>query len=151
MFDTIIEAINNFQYSRSLPFCNELVPYISCAIYIPGNIILSWLMGRWAKKNPEKSKSLIAASRKFSIVYNGFMVALSLFTFIAVVIGLTMRGMIHPAYLVCETTGHDLSGILGVASYTYYVTKYIEAIDTFFLCLRNKYITWLHLYHHGCK
>lgn len=151
MFEQVVDFVKNFEYSRDLPFCQEIVPYVSCAIYIPGNILLSYIIRKWAASNPEKSKALIAGSRKFSIIYNAFMVILSLTTFIADVVGLYMRGKIHPAYLVCETTGKDLSGILGLASYTYYVTKYIEAIDTLLLCLRNKYITWLHLYHHGCK
>lgn len=39
--------------------------------------------------------------------------------------------------------------MLGLSGYVYFLTKYIEFIDTVLLALKNKRISWLHLYHHS--
>lgn len=146
--NTYISKLESFRYSRDLPLTKEYIPFTCFIIYF---IVLNGL-SYFVRKYQDKYSAIgkIASLSKFiSVPYNAFMVLNSLITAILGIYGLYIRGHEHPHLILCEVDGSDLSGILGVACYMYYVSKYIEVVDTFLLAIRGKPLSWLHTYHHA--
>ena len=146
--DSYIEKLESFRYSRSLPMAHEYIPFISVVVYFVVLNSLSLFVRKFQDRLPVLKK-IGSMSKILSIPYNTFMVINSLVTALLGIYGLYMRGREHPYLMLCETTGSDIKGILGLSCYMYYVTKYIEVTDTFFLAIRGKPLSWLHTYHHA--
>lgn len=51
--------------------------------------------------------------------------------------------------LFCDPDGRNTSGTLVFLCYVNYIYKYIELVDTVFLCLRHKQTPFIHVYHHA--
>ena len=146
--DTYVSKLESFQYSRDLPLAREYIPFASFVLYFIVLNSLSWFVRRFQEKLPF-IKKVATLSKLISIPYNAFMVFNSFVTAILGIYGLYLRGREHFHLILCEVNGTDLSGILGVACYMYYVSKYIEVVDTFLLAIRGKPLSWLHTYHHA--
>ena len=146
--DSYIEKLESFRYSRSLPMAHEYIPFISVVVYFVVLNSLSLFVRKFQDRLPVLKK-IASMSKILSIPYNAFMVINSLVTALLGIYGLYVRGREHPYLMLCETTNSDIKGILGLSCYMYYVTKYIEVTDTFFLAIRGKPLSWLHTYHHA--
>lgn len=146
--DTYVSKLESFQYSRDLPLAREYIPFVCFVLYFIILNSLSYLVRKYQDKY-SFIKRIAALSKIVSIPYNLFMVLNSLITAFLGIYGLYLRGREHFHLILCEVNGSDLYGILGVACYMYYVSKYIEVVDTFLLAVRGKPLSWLHTYHHA--
>ncbi|XP_002733299.1 very long chain fatty acid elongase 4-like [Saccoglossus kowalevskii] len=87
----------------------------------------------------------------FMLIYNAFLVGLSTFMFMKFLLAAWPR----PEFSwLCQSVDYssNLQPIrLASACWWFYISKYIEFIDTFIFILRKKngQVTFLHLYHHA--
>ena len=82
------------------------------------------------------------------MLHNIFLVILNLF----VCVGSGLLGWFHPeSYTTCFLFGRKRPFDEALLTYVYYISKYIDWIDTVFLVLRRKdrHVSLLHLYHHA--
>lgn len=83
------------------------------------------------------------------LIHNFYLTAISaalLALFIEQLLPTVVRGGIFHA--ICDHSGGWTQPLV-VLYYLNYLTKYLELLDTVFLCLKKKPLTFLHCYHHG--
>lgn len=51
--------------------------------------------------------------------------------------------------MTCDHRTRLASSSLVMPMYVTFLTKYVEFVDTFFLCVRNKPTPFIHVYHHA--
>ncbi|KKY34365.1 putative elongation of fatty acids protein 3 [Diaporthe ampelina] len=100
--------------------------------------------GRELMRNREPFKL-----KAFFLVHNFYLTAISgilLALFIEQLLPTVVRGGIFHA--ICDHDGGWTQPLV-VLYYLNYLTKYLELLDTVFLFLKKKPLTFLHCYHHG--
>lgn len=94
------------------------------------------------KREPFKLNPIFMFHNLFLTVVSGGLLAL----FIEQILSTVVRHGIF--YAICDTRG-GWTPKLVTLYYLNYFTKYIELLDTVFLVLKKKPLTFLHTYHHG--
>ncbi|KAK3325359.1 fatty acid elongase [Apodospora peruviana] len=100
--------------------------------------------GRQLMRNREPFKL-----RTLFLIHNFYLTAISgilLVLFIEQLLGTVARKGIF--YAICDADGGWTQPLV-VLYYLNYLTKYLELLDTCFLFLKKKPLTFLHCYHHG--
>eukprot|EP00727_Mastigamoeba_balamuthi_P013463 m51a1_g874 hypothetical protein (258) ;mRNA; r:864967-865858 len=137
------KVVQSFEWGEHRPLSAWWVPLAAAALYVPTVVALS----RWAKSSAHGQQP--PTLRRVSLVYNTLMVALCFSTFAAVLVSFAHRLFTTGLFsLICDDGG-AMRGLPALAAYTYYLTKYVEFMDTVFLALRRKNLTVLHVYHHA--
>ena len=87
--------------------------------------------------------------RNYKNEYNTFMVISSIINFICMIITCIENKKFDDIYgFFCNQI--EINSIYSkLAIYIFFISKYIEWIDTIFLILENKSITFLHIFHHS--
>lgn len=93
-------------------------------------------------REPFKLKSLFLFHNLYLTLISGALLAL----FIEQLLPTVVRGGIFHA--ICDREGGWTQPLV-VLYYLNYLTKYLELLDTVFLFLKKKPLTFLHCYHHG--
>jgi hypothetical protein len=93
-------------------------------------------------REPFKFNGLFKIHNLFLTVLSGSLLAL----FVEQLLPTVTRNGIF--YAICDANG-GWTDRLVVLYYLNYITKYIELLDTVFLVLKKKPLTFLHTYHHG--
>ncbi|KEZ39963.1 hypothetical protein SAPIO_CDS8936 [Scedosporium apiospermum] len=93
-------------------------------------------------REPFKLKGLFLIHNLYLTLISGILLAL----FIEQLFGTVVRGGIFHA--ICHREGGWTQPLV-VLYYLNYLTKYLELLDTVFLFLKKKPLTFLHCYHHG--
>eukprot|EP00802_Teleaulax_amphioxeia_P020240 Tamp_20513.p1 GENE.Tamp_20513~~Tamp_20513.p1 ORF type:complete len:327 (+),score=62.89 Tamp_20513:146-982(+) len=106
---------------------------------------LRWWMG------PAETKQKDGAGLKLAMcVHNAFLCLLSAAMFAGAGYEAYLRSKDDGVrWLFCEEIGRKASGGVYYWSYIYYLSKYIEFIDTLFKVLKRKPLDFLHTYHHA--
>jgi fatty acid elongase 3 len=94
------------------------------------------------REQPFKLKSLFLIHNLYLTAISGALLVLFLEQLIPTV---ARRGVF---YAICDTEGGWTQPLV-VLYYLNYLTKYLELLDTVFLFLKKKPLTFLHCYHHG--
>ena len=150
MYNPVKVVIEKYHYFMSLsdprvnkwPFMHSPFPTIFiCLSYV-------FFAKVWGPKMMENRKPI--ETRKAMIVYNFLMVMCSA---VIVYYGLAYQWL-NGSSLICQPCDYSTSGpamIIARISYFYYITKFIEFMDTIFFVIRkkNSQITNLHVIHHG--
>lgn len=97
-----------------------------------------WMRNR----EPYKLKTLFLIHNFYLTAISGILLAL----FIEQLLPIVVRGGIFHA--ICHADGGWTQPLV-VLYYLNYLTKYLELLDTCFLFLKKKPLTFLHCYHHG--
>lgn len=140
MTAAIVDYVQNWEFSEDHFMCQRWIPFACAATYLPTMLALS----AWSRSRPST-----VPTRTFSIVYNVFQVFLSGATFLSAALSIASRFAVAPVNILCEESPQIMRGALGLTCYVYYLTKYLEIVDTVLLSVRQKQLTWLHLYHHA--
>lgn len=93
-------------------------------------------------REPFKLKSLFLIHNLYLTLISGTLLAL----FIEQLLSTVVRGGVFHA--ICNKEGGWTQPLV-VLYYLNYLTKYLELLDTVFLFLKKKPLTFLHCYHHG--
>jgi len=82
--------------------------------------------------------------KKFMMNYNLVMAAYSCITFFVCLRGLLQTGLLSTE---CDTTFRN--PYFNWAAYIFYWSKYVEFLDTFFLIIAGKQVSWLQFFRHA--
>lgn len=120
---------------------NPLYTVILCALYV---YVVKVAGPRYMKDRPPMN------IKKFMVAYNAFQVLLSGYIFVQYSRG----GWWNHYSFKCQPVDYSDSykaQIMRHASYTYFVSKFIEMIDTLCFVARKKFthVSFLHVVHHG--
>ncbi|GJN75314.1 fatty acid elongase (Gns1) [Purpureocillium lilacinum] len=128
---------------KFVPFETPLSTLKSSAIFIVVYYIVI-LGGRELMRNrePFKLKTLFLIHNFYLTAISGILLAL----FIEQLLPTVVRHGIF--YAICDHNGGWTQPLV-VLYYLNYLTKYLELLDTVFLFLKKKPLTFLHCYHHG--
>jgi hypothetical protein len=120
------------------PFDKPWVPFVGVFVYL----CVIGLVNRWMKeRKPYELKTLLT-------IHNLFLTALSLY----MAVGLTYR-VIHIAMnyglfsLYCGASVEEDDKLMFWTN-IFYISKYYELLDTLFVVLRKKPLSFLHVWHH---
>eukprot|EP00960_Hanusia_phi_P017536 516123-Hanusia_phi.AAC.8 len=120
----------------------------SCKVFYFGVIFgLKYFLG----PPPPGSKQQDSPMLKFFLsLHNAILCLLSLVMFLGAAYELVKRSS-HEGieWMFCEKIGTQAKGGLFFWSYIYYLSKYLEFVDTFFKVLKRKPLDFLHVYHHA--
>ena len=121
-----------------------------------GYIIVAYLASVWCiTKLPQKTKDAVKSSRVFSVFVSAHSLLLcvgSLGLFVGGLVSCTdeYRRVKSLGWLVCrEVVGGTASGQIFYVSYWYYLSKYVELLDTVILAVKGKGLSFLHVFHHA--
>jgi len=123
---------------------NRDVLFILCVVYPLGIAVLNGVA-----KNQEwgdlckKSAAFGKAFKAFNLGYN---VLMSLFS-LAITL-LTADAMRRMPIMQNDCERYNNDRIFDTAMWYFYLSKYVEFIDTIFLIVRGKDVSWLHYLHH---
>jgi len=123
---------------------NRDVLFILCVVYPLGIAVLNTVA-----KNQEwgdlckKSAAFGKAFKAFNLGYN---VLMSLFS-LAITL-LTADAMRRMPIMQNDCERYNNDRIFDTAMWYFYLSKYVEFIDTIFLIVRGKDVSWLHYLHH---
>lgn len=137
-----IDWANNFSWTQQvLPAQQPVYPFVGAVSYL---IVVQ------ALKRVSKDE---VRSVTFEIFHNAFLVLVSFGMFCGTVYAALQRSTEEGFFdgLVCSKRSPETlwDGPLGAVTYIFYLTKYVEWIDTFVLALRHKPLIYLHLWHHS--
>ena len=140
--DQTILFVNDFKYSRDLPFGNVWSPWIGISIYLSLIFILKSNMKR--TNEPYQPLNFSRFHNLILCVWSGTMLVGSLYN-------LGYHYFIKDRSLKYLVTDPDLEiyDSLQFWFYIYYLSKYYEMIDTFILILKKKNLIILHVWHHA--
>ena len=121
-----------------------------------GYIIVAYLASVWCiTKLPPKTKDAVKSSRVFSLFVSAHSLLLCVGSLGLFVGGLAScydehRRVKSLGWLVCrEVVGGTASGQIFYVSYWYYLSKYVELLDTVILAVKGKGLSFLHVFHHA--
>ena len=127
--------------SRISTVCYAIVAYLACVLLI-----------QWS---PNKVKKAISRSRLFRLFVSIHSLSLcigSLGMFLTGIyayrteVQVAGKGLI---WLVCKDATEDFKGLAYLVSYSYYLSKYVELVDTLILAIKCKKLSLLHVFHHS--
>ena len=130
----------NFSFSSDAPLATWYSPVVGVVLYATSVFLI------------QKTVKTRTEFKAFEVVYNAFLTLLSLTMLV---------GILRAAYdrweesfidnLVCSRVDPSQiwNGKLGFWTYVFYLSKYIELVDTILLALKQKQIIFLHFYHHA--
>mmetsp|Transcript_42065 Transcript_42065/g.67633 ORF Transcript_42065/g.67633 Transcript_42065/m.67633 type:complete len:280 (-) Transcript_42065:40-879(-) len=139
---SLLQHVNDFKYSRDLPFSQPNSPWIGIAIYL----LLILALRTWMKTRNEGYKLLT-----FARIHNVVLCLCSGIMLIGTVYHLSYHVLTKQRSLKYLVTDPNLEiyDSLQFWFYLYYLSKYYELIDTFILILKKKPLIVLHVWHHG--
>ncbi|KYQ90138.1 steroid isomerase [Tieghemostelium lacteum] len=121
------------------PLSEDIYPYSTSVTYL---LVIFLLVKFMKNRKPMQLKG-------FSIVHNLNLILLS---------GSMLIGVLEAAYrqsqsqgtfsLFCEQSPNAVQGRIGFWIYIFYLSKYVELIDTVILALKKRSIIFLHVFHH---
>jgi len=127
--------------SPHTPLSSSYYPFCGIACYLLGIVALKAFM--------RERQAMIL--KGVQVVYNVAMVALSISMLTSMVLAAWGRAQRRGVMsLICEQPEDvPYAGAFGFVIYVFYLSKYIELLDTVFLILRKKPVIPLHIFHHG--
>ncbi|XP_055380600.1 elongation of very long chain fatty acids protein 7-like [Condylostylus longicornis] len=146
MYNGYTYFINEHRDPRidSLPLVSSPIPAtITIVIYLL--FVNKWGPKFMENRKPYKLKSILR-------IYNVLQVVFNLILFVTALLNSYFQPGFH---FTCQNVDHSITEPymrrLLLASYGYYLTKYLDLLDTVFFVLRkkNNQITFLHTYHHA--
>lgn len=138
----------DFQWTPGVtPMSDFTHVLVAEVIYFTVIFGLQWLMG---PADPKIGKKDGAVMRFAMCVHNAILCLLSA----AMCAGAGYEAYLRSQrdgvrWLFCEDIGTKASGGVYYWSYIYYLSKYLEFIDTLFKVLKRKPLDFLHVYHHA--
>eukprot|EP01105_Mastigella_eilhardi_P006319 TRINITY_DN17932_c0_g1_i1.p1 TRINITY_DN17932_c0_g1~~TRINITY_DN17932_c0_g1_i1.p1 ORF type:complete len:304 (-),score=93.55 TRINITY_DN17932_c0_g1_i1:63-884(-) len=137
----LLERLDRWQWVQEATVYTSFWPMVGVVLaYV---VTAFGLVAAMRNRKPMSLKAL-------TIAYNVFQVVLS-----AVLCLVTAFSVVYTADktgwwpLLCEPLNESAKGIMGLCLLVYHLNKYVELLDTIFLCLRKKRIIFLHVFHHG--
>jgi fatty acid elongase 3 len=111
----------------------------ACLAFVCLLVTLQWIM---RSRKPLSIRFLLC-------LHNGFLALLSLVLFLGLFLSLIWITISDGFWAAnCDPERKHAKGALVFWSYMFYLSKYYEWLDTVFLVLKKKPITFLHVYHH---
>lgn len=145
IFDKAFTAVagysaNDFEF---VPFETPMSTLKSTSIFVVIYYLIIFGGREWMRnREPFKLKTLFLIHNLYLTFISGTLLAL----FIEQLLPTVVRGGIFHA--ICHHDGGWTQPLV-VLYYLNYLTKYLELLDTVFLFLKKKPLTFLHCYHHG--
>ncbi|KAI5288814.1 hypothetical protein KEM54_004833 [Ascosphaera aggregata] len=137
---TVGYSANDFQFIKNVTWLSSWRE--TAAILVAYYVICFGGRGVMRSREPVKLPRLF-------IIHNGFLTVISavlLALFVEELVPTLWRHGIY--YAICDEKGGWTQRMVTLY-YVTYLTKYYELLDTTFLVLKKKPLTFLHTYHHG--
>ena len=147
VFPQLPQLLSDFTWSNPSPPLSSLMwPSIVVPLYLVAIYSIQYHVRHHRHNKPYNVNLLFA-------YHNLLMSLLSLLMFAGCLVEVIRRSTAESSlsWLVCEPRGNPPSGPLYFWSYMYYLSKYVELLDTVFLALKGKLEGWggLNVYHHS--
>ena len=134
------EIVHNFNANDYIPLIHDFtwsMPTVAIIIYI----LIVYYGPSWMKYREKMERSLW--------LWNLFMSFVSAILFIGMVLPCASFALKKGVFeIICLPRGELYRGSQFFWAWIYALTKYIELLDTVFVVLRKRKITFLHYYHH---
>lgn len=140
VFDPVIDYINNFQWKTGeTPLSSPLIAWGFPFVYL----FILWLIRRILEnRKPFDLRFAVAC-------HNAVLGVLSLVMLIGIINSIVWRSIVTSFWESwCMPGRSHTRGDGCFWEYVFYVSKYYELVDSIFLALRKKPLTFLHVYHH---
>jgi len=142
MAGAIEHYINNFQWIPGVsPLSLPIYPIIASLLYL---LLVGTIYS--FRKGPEPK--LLSTIMMIHNVVLVFLSGLMFFGTLMQIFHLIINENWSLWQLACDPEGGLAQGPLYFWTYLFYVTKYYELIDTFFIVFKGKRPSFLHIYHH---
>lgn len=118
--------------------------FILCFVYPLGIVALDTVAKRrqWGDLAAPGSR----LHTPYSIVNISYNIAMSIFSLVVTVLTLDAMRRLPIMLNDCELYNND--PVFNSAMWYFYLSKYVEFVDTIFLIVRGKDVSWLHYLHH---
>ena len=134
--------LNDFEFkSYVTPFASFEWPLITVLLYC---IIIPSLKRFMENRKSPPIKLLLIIHNLFLSLISAFVA----FLLITILIEFSYVNKYDYMHIYCNLNFYDQKGLLTLLYYINYLLKYYELIDTIFLCLKHRKISFLHGYHH---
>jgi len=142
-YNQTVTFINNFDYSNS----NNILTSPLYPIFTP----LCYLFILWVLTTITKWRGKGLDLKPLVALHNFISCLGSLIMFCGLMYSLIRRSIVYGFWdIYCDPLAHleHFRGDLAFWCYVFYVSKYYELLDSFFLAIRDKELSFLHVYHH---
>jgi len=139
----LVQYVANWEWDPPHTFMSHWqYPFGLTLLYLFTVVLLKWFM---------QSRAPFQL-RELSLVYNAFLVFLSVTMLVSMILFASLRAMKYQSIfygIFCSADdAKPMKGPFGFTIYVFYLSKFIETTDTFILILKKKPVIFLHIYHH---
>jgi len=138
--EQIVDYIYSFQWTNKTFLSSPFAPIVGSALYL---LIIYALHVFKKDKPPSGLKLLIILHNLFLVIISAIMFSGTLFEVLR-----QARGGASIFDLICDPEEKNSQGAIYFWSYMFYLSKYYEFLDTVFIVLKKRELTFLHIFHH---
>ena len=151
--ETMQSTISSFRYKyNETPITNWVFPAVSCVAYLLSLYFLPLYM-RTVRKNQPIKNVVLDTFIKFHNLFLSVLSAIMVFGFVSEAANVWIENRDQPVLeqissVTCDESNRMGSGATPFWLYIFYLSKYYEFLDTVFLMVKCKKLTFLHTFHH---